>query len=120
MLFEGLNNRGQSPQDLSAVAFSPGLRDMDCNPTDTIFVRHATGAGICWEQCPPPPVPGKGAASYSVGKPGRPSHFDEAKFRDVLNEFGGSLTRENEKEVAAKMAAGIRTVWRWWKFLTTK
>ena len=71
-------------------------------------------------ECPPPPVPGKGAASYSVGKPGRPNHFDEAKFRDVLNEFGGSLTRENKKDVTAKMGAGISTVWRWWKSLSNK
>ena len=95
-----------------------GLRDVDGNPTETIFVRHAIGAGICWEQCPPPPVPGKGAASYSVGKPGRPSHFDEAKFRDALNEFGGSLTRENEKDVAAKMGVSIRTLWNWNKRLS--
>jgi hypothetical protein len=53
-----------------------------------------------------------------VGKRGRPTAFDEGKFRAALDEFGGSLTRENEKEVAAKMAAGIRTVWRWWKSLT--
>ena len=95
-----------------------GLRDVDGNPTETIFVRHATGAGICWEQCAPPPVPSKGAASYSVGKPGRPSHFDEGKFRDVLNDFGGSLTRENEKEVAAKMGVSIRTLWNWHKRLS--
>jgi hypothetical protein len=69
-----------------------GFRDMDENPTDTIFVRHSTGPGICWEQCPPPPKPEKGA-KYSTGKRGRPSKFEEAAFRAVLAEFGGTLTR---------------------------
>jgi len=94
-----------------------GLRDMDENPTDTIFVRHSSGPGICWEQCAPPPKSSKGSASYSTGRVGRPSNFDEAKFREVLAEFGGSLTRLNEKDVAAKLDAGIRTIWRWWNRL---
>ncbi|MBE2180636.1 MAG: AAA family ATPase [Chthoniobacterales bacterium] len=92
-----------------------GLRDMLRTPTDTIFIRHSGGSGICWEQCAPPPAPSKGAASYSVGKPGRPSTFDEGKFRAVLDEFGGSLTRENENEVAAKFDVSVRTIWNWHK-----
>ncbi len=95
-----------------------GLRDMLGSPTDTIFIRHSTGSGICWEQCAPPPVPSKGASSYSVGKPGRPTTFDEAKFRAVLDECGGSLTRENEDEVAAKFDVAVRTVWNWHKRLS--
>jgi len=94
-----------------------GFRDMEENPTDTIFVRHSSGPGICWEQCAQPPKPSKGAASYSTGRVGRPSNFDEAKFREVLAEFGGSLTRLNEKDVAARLDAGIRTIWRWWNRL---
>ncbi len=90
-----------------------GLCDLDGNPTDTIFIRHSSGSGICWEQRPPPPSPGKGGASYSVGKRGRPTAFDEGKFRAALEEFGGSLTRQNEKEVAAKLAVSIRTIWNW-------
>lgn len=90
-----------------------GLCDLDGNPTDTIFIRHSSGSGICWEQCPPPPSPNKGGATYSVGKRGRPTAFDEGKFRTALDEFGGSLTRQNEKEVAAKFAVSIRTIWNW-------
>ena len=60
---------------------------------------HPSSSGICWE---------------------RPTHFHEGKSRAALDEFGGSLTRENEKEVAAKMAVTTRTLWRWWKSLSTK
>jgi hypothetical protein len=55
-----------------------------------------------------------------VGKRGRPTAFDEGKFRAALDEFGGSLTRQNEKEIADKMAVTTRTLWRWWKSLSTK
>ncbi|MBU3665725.1 MAG: hypothetical protein FGM15_07605 [Chthoniobacterales bacterium] len=96
-----------------------GLRDMDENPTDTIFVRHSSGPGICWEQCAQPPKPSKGAASYSTGKRGRPSKFEEAAFRAALSEFGGSLTRQNQNEVAEKLAVSIRTIWNWHKLLQT-
>ena len=95
-----------------------GFRDMDENPTDTIFVRHSTGPGICWEQCPPPPKPEKGA-KYSTGKRGRPSKFEEAAFRAVLAEFGGTLTRSNEQSVAERLAVSIRTLWNWHKLLQT-
>ena len=96
-----------------------GLRDMDENPTDTIFVRHSSGPGICWEQCAPPPKPSKGAASYSASKTGRPGKFEEAAFRAVLAEFGGSLTRQNEQQVAERLAVSIRTLWNWHKLLQT-
>jgi RecA-family ATPase len=96
-----------------------GLRDMDENATDTIFVRHSSGPGICWEQCAPPPKPSKGAASYSTGKRGRPSKFEEAAFRAVLAEFGGTLTRQNEQQVAERLAVSIRTLWNWHKLLQT-
>jgi hypothetical protein len=95
-----------------------GLRDMDENPTDTIFVRHSSGPGICWEQCSPPPKPEKGA-SYTTGKRGRPSQFEETAFRAVLAEFGGSLTRQNEQKVAERLAVSIRTLWNWHKLLQT-
>lgn len=97
-----------------------GFRDMDENPTDTIFVRHSSGPGICWEQCAQPPKPSKGAASYSTGKRGRPSKFEEAAFRAVLAEFGGSLTRQNEQKVADRLAVATRTAWRWWNALNSK
>jgi RecA-family ATPase len=96
-----------------------GFRDMDENPTDTIFVRHSSGPGICWEQCAQPPKPSKGAASYSTGKRGRPSKFEEAAFRAALSEFGGSLTRQNEQQVAERLAVSIRTLWNWHKLLQT-
>lgn len=95
-----------------------GLRDMDDNPTDTIFVRHSAGPGICWEQCPPPQKPDKGA-KYSTGQRGRPSKFEEAAFRTVLAEFGGTLTRSNEQNVAERLAVSIRTLWNWHKLLQT-
>jgi hypothetical protein len=96
-----------------------GFRDMEENPTDTIFVRHSSGPGICWEQCAQPPKPSKGAASYSTGKRGRPSKFEEAAFRAALSEFGGTLTRQNQNEVAEKLAVSIRTIWNWHKLLQT-
>jgi RecA-family ATPase len=94
-----------------------GFRDMDENATDTIFVRHSSSPGICWEQCAPPPKPSKGAASYSTGKRGRPSKFEEAAFRAALSEFGGTLTRQNEQKVAERLAVSIRTLWNWHKLL---
>jgi hypothetical protein len=78
-------------------------------PTATIFIRHSSDSGICWEQCAPPPSPKKGAASYSVGKRGRPTAFDEGKCHDALDEFEGPLTRQNEKKAADKMAVTTRT-----------
>ena len=92
-----------------------GLRDSVGSPTDTIFLRHSGGGGICWEQCEPPVVateetkPGR----YKMG--GRPSTFDEGAFRAAIDAAGGTLTRENAAQIAAKMGAGVRTIWRWWK-----
>jgi hypothetical protein len=96
-----------------------GLCDMDENPTDTIFVRHSSGPGICWEQCSPPPKATKSTASYTTGKRGRPGGFEETAFRAVLAEFGGSLTRANEQKVADRLAVATRTLWRWWNSLNS-
>ena len=52
------------------------------------------------------------------GNGGLERTFDEARFRDVLNEFGGSLTRESERDVAAIMGVPIRTLWNWRKRLS--
>lgn len=95
-----------------------GLRDMDENSTDAIFVRHSASPGICWEQCPPPPKQEK-RSKYSTGKRGRPSKFEEAAFRAALTEFGGTLTRSNEQNVAERLAVSIRTLWNWHKLLQT-
>ena len=96
-----------------------GLCDMDENPTDTIFVRHSSGPGICWEQCSPPPKATKSTASYTTGKKGRPGGFEETAFRAVLAEFGGALTRANEQKVADRLAVATRTLWRWWNSLNS-
>jgi len=89
-----------------------GLHDEDAEPTDTIFLRHGQRGGICWEQCEAPVE--KPKTTYKVG---RPDTLDPGKFRAVLEEFGGSLTRQNEEEVAAKMEKSVRTLWNWWKRL---
>jgi RecA-family ATPase len=89
-----------------------GLRDEAGEATDTIFLRHGTHGGICWEQCGAPEESRKG--SYKVG---RPSAFDPERFQAVLERLGGSLTRQNQTEVAAKMDCSVRTAWGWWKQL---
>jgi hypothetical protein len=89
-----------------------GLHDEDAEPTDTIFLRHARRGGICWEQCEAPRETPK--TTYKVG---RPDTLDPGKFRAVLEEFGGSLTRQNQEEVAARMEKSVRTLWNWWKRL---
>jgi|GEM_PF-3815946 len=95
-----------------------GFRDMDENPTDTIFVRHSAGPSICWEQCPPLQRPEKGT-KYSTGKRGRPSKCEEAAFLAALAEFGRTLNRSNEQKVAERLAVSIRTLWNWHKLLQT-
>lgn len=54
---------------------------------------------------------------YHTGNRGRPSKFEEAAFRAALSEFGGSLTRQNEQQVAERLAVSIRTLWNWHKLL---
>lgn len=96
-----------------------GLRTMDGIPTDTIFLQHAAGGGILWEQCEPPapPAPKQPTGRYKIA--GRPSGFDEKTFREVLSSHGGTLSRENAESIAATMNVGTRTVWRWWKKLNS-
>ncbi len=91
-----------------------GLRDVEGNPSDTIFLRHSEAGGICWEQCDQPEAEEK-SGRYKTS--GRPSRFDEVAFRAAIAAAGGSLTRDNADQVAAKMEVGIRTVWTWWKRL---
>jgi len=85
-----------------------GLRTMTGEPADTIFLRHGTGGGICWEQCAEP------AGDAPVERRGRVSDFDPAAFCAALRPFGGVLTRACEAEVAATLGVSVRTAWRWW------
>ncbi len=89
-----------------------GLLDTAGQPTDTIFLRHSIGGGICWEQCDMPDE-----ARPDRYKPGRKSGFDPARFQAVLAGFGGSLTRSNVPQVAAAIGCSERTAWTLWKRL---
>jgi RecA-family ATPase len=86
-----------------------GLHDEDAEPTDTIFLRHAQGGGICWEQCEAPVE--KPKTTY---RKGRKSDFDPAAFHAAMEPFGGVLNRSNQDEAAAKLGVSVRTAWRWW------
>ncbi|MFH1067155.1 MAG: AAA family ATPase [bacterium] len=87
-----------------------GLLSLQGEPTDTIFLRHSTTGGICWEQCEKPTETPK-----CRDRIGKPSAFDPQTFRAVLAEFGGKLTRENCERVAIKMSVSDSTIWRWWR-----
>lgn len=92
-----------------------GLRDLEGFPTDTVFLRHSDGGGICWAQCEAPVEPQK-TAKYTCGKgSGRPSKFDVAAFNAAIAEAGGALNRENEAAIAEKFQVSVRTVWNWFK-----
>lgn len=91
-----------------------GLRDVNGDPTDTIFLRHSGHDGICWEQCVSP-IAGERKGGYHGAAS---SAFNAPAFRTLLTEFGEAVTRENAAAVAAKAGVSERTVWRWWKKLT--
>ena len=92
-----------------------GMLDSTGQPTDTIFVRHSQHGGICWEQCESPePEAETRPGRY---KTGRKSAFDQAAFKAVIDAHGGSLTKANVDEVAAKSKCSPRTAWNWWKQL---
>ena len=94
-----------------------GLKTSQGNSTDTIFLRHSDHGGICWTQCEPP---AREENKERYRPKGRPSAFNEAAFRAVIEEHGGDLTRENESAVAAKMKVKVRTIWNWHKKLNAK
>jgi RecA-family ATPase len=88
-----------------------GLTTSMGQATDTVFLRHSSDGGICWELAPEPPDQEQERTSYKVG---RKSDFDPEKFRVVLDGLGGTLTRANEAEAAAKLDVSVRTAWRWY------
>jgi hypothetical protein len=92
-----------------------GMLDSTGQPTDTNFVRHSQHGGICWEQCESP----EPAAEPKTGnyKMGRKSAFDPVAFRAVIDAHGGSLTKTNVEEVAAKSKCSSHTAWNWRKQL---
>jgi hypothetical protein len=94
-----------------------GMKDVNGFPTESIFLRHAQGSVICWEECEAPPLPKKKESTCNYKIAGRPSNFDEQKFREAIAAFGGTVTRRNVKTIAEAMKAGTRTIWRWWKKL---
>jgi RecA-family ATPase len=92
-----------------------GMLDSTGQPADTIFVRHSTHGGICWEQCESPePDPETRPGRY---KTGRKSGFDPEAFKAVIAAHGGTLSRSNVEQVAAASNCSIRTAWNWWKQL---
>ena len=92
-----------------------GLLSTAGEPTDSIFLRHSDRGGICWEQCEVPIE--KPSTTY---KRGRKSAFDPGQFQAVLDQFGGSLTANNESEVAEALSVSPRTAWRWHKRLKNR
>lgn len=95
-----------------------GMKDVEGSPTESIFLRHAQGSVICWEQCEaPPPPPKKTESKCTYKAAGRPSNFDEQKFREAIAAFGGTVSRGNVKTIAGAMNVGTRSIWRWWKKL---
>jgi RecA-family ATPase len=90
-----------------------GLTDTAGQSTDTIFLRHSTRGGICWEQCEAPTEDvEKNPNRYKMG---RKSTFDSLAFQAVIQAHGGALTRNNVQQVAAGMKCSERTAWKWWK-----
>ena len=92
-----------------------GLRDVNGEPADTIFLRHSGHEGICWEQCISPVSEGKPGRYKSAKEPGRDSAFDAAAFQQVLADFGGEVSRKHEKEIATRLGVSTRSVWSYWK-----
>ena len=90
-----------------------GLTDTAGQSTDTIFLRHSTRGGICWEQCEAPTEDAeKNPNRYKMG---RKSTFDSLAFQAMIQAHGGALTRNNVQQVAAGMKCSERTAWKWWK-----
>ncbi len=90
-----------------------GLTDTAGQSTDTIFLRHSTQGGICWEQCEAPTEDvEKNPNRYKMG---RKSTFDSLAFQAMIQAHGGALTRNNVQQVAAGMKCSERTAWKWWK-----
>lgn len=90
-----------------------GLIDTAGQPTDTIFLRHSTHGGICWEQCEAPQTePEKKSGNYKIG---RKSKLDLTTFQAAIDAHGGTLTRANVDEVAATINCSPRTAWTRWK-----
>jgi RecA-family ATPase len=90
-----------------------GLTDTAGQSTDTIFLRHSTRGGICWEQCEAPAEDEeKNPGRYKMG---RKSSFDAQAFQAIIEAHGGTLTRNNAQQVAAGMKCSERTAWKWWK-----
>jgi RecA-family ATPase len=90
-----------------------GLTDTAGQSTDTIFLRHSTRGGICWEQCEAPTEDvEKNPNRYKMG---RKSTFDSLAFQAMIQAHGGALTRNNVQQVAAGMKCSERTAWKWWK-----
>jgi hypothetical protein len=87
-----------------------GLRDVNGELADTIFLRHSGHDGICWEQCVSP-IAGQRQGGY---RGAAASKFNAPVFRAILTEFGNAVTRENVAAVAAKAGISERTTWRWW------
>lgn len=92
-----------------------GLRDVNGDPADTIFLRHSGHEGICWEQCIAPVSEGKPGRYKPAKEPGRQSKYDPARFAEVLADFGGKVSTQHEKEIATRLGASVRTTWTYWE-----
>lgn len=78
-------------------------------------MSNSTCGGICWEQSESPhPATESKPERYKMG---RKSTFDPVAFKVVIDAHGGTLTRENAEEVAARSGCCVRTAWNWWKQL---
>ena len=92
-----------------------GLRDVNGDPADTIFLRHSGHEGICWEQCIAPLSEGKPNRYKPAGDPGRQSKYDPVRLAEVLADFGGKVSTEHQVEIAKRLGASVRTIWTYWE-----
>jgi len=92
-----------------------GLRDVNGDAADTIFLRHSSHGGICWEQCISPVSEGKPGRYKPAKEPGRQSKYDPARFAEVLADFGGKVSIQHEREIATRLGASVRTIWTYWE-----
>jgi RecA-family ATPase len=87
-----------------------GMKDLNHNPVESIFLRHAD-KGLCWVQCEEPKTEGSGT-KYSIAKKGGRKAVEV-----VIPEFEGrdSLSREERDSLAEKYKLSPSTIERRWR-----
>lgn len=100
---------------------------MDVVPASEIYVRHSTGGGIGWEQCPEPDRPKRGRpkgekaekdAGGPKGKPGAPCSLSAAQKREIIETaaaHGGKLSTLERNQLGQKFSKSMATISRYLK-----